>query len=194
MIPSLEPPPGTPAPGRCTDAPAPGTLLSPPPGHHAFCYGCGQRHPAGLHLQVRAGAGVRVSAEFEVGELHQGPPGLAHGGVLAAVFDEVLNYLVWMLREPAVTARLVTRYRRPVPVGSRLHVAAECLGVSGRKVFGRAAGRLGSPAGNLRCRRPRCSSRFRVLTSRPPTGSTHRPETGTASSPAEPDRRVRGAS
>ena len=100
-------------------------------------------------MRVTAGVEVRVSAEFQVGELHQGAPGLAHGGVLAAVFDEVLNYLVWMGREPAVTAGLATQFRRPVPVGSRIHIVADCLGVSGRKVFGRATGRLGSLDGDL---------------------------------------------
>ena len=149
MTESLAVPPGTPAPSRHPDAPAPGTLLPPPPPHYAFCYGCGDRHPAGLHVRVTAGEGVRVTAEFKVDELHEGAPGLAHGGVLAAALDEVLGYLAWMLREPTVTARLETRFGRPVPVGSRVHIAAECLGVSGRKVFGRATGRLGSPDGEL---------------------------------------------
>ena len=85
MITSFDPPPDARPPSRSPDAPAPGTLLSPPPGHHALCYGCGERHPAGLHIRVTAGAEVRASAEFHVNERHQGPPGLAHGGVLAAV-------------------------------------------------------------------------------------------------------------
>jgi len=91
MTESLGPPPGTPAPSRHPDAPAPGTLLPPPPPHYAFCYGCGDQHPAGLHVRVTAGEGVRVTAEFKVDELHEGAPGLAHGGVLAAALDEVLG-------------------------------------------------------------------------------------------------------
>jgi acyl-coenzyme A thioesterase PaaI-like protein len=100
-------------------------------------------------MRVTAGEGVRVTAQLKVDELHEGPPGLAHGGVLAAALDEVLGYLAWMLREPTVTARLDTRFRRPVPTGFPVHIAAECLGVSGRKVFGRATGRLGRPDGEL---------------------------------------------
>ena len=92
---------------------------------------------------------MRAIAQVNVDELYEGAPGLAHGGVLAAALDEVLGYLAWMLREPTVTAPLETRFGRPVPVGSRVHIAAECLGVSGRKVFGRATGRLHSPDGEL---------------------------------------------
>ena len=91
MTESLAVPPGTPAPSRHPDAPAPGTLLPPPPPHSAFCYGCGDRNAAGLHVRVTAGEGVRVTAQFNVDELHEGAPGLAHGGVLAAALDEVLG-------------------------------------------------------------------------------------------------------
>ena len=115
------------------------------------------RRPAGLHVRVTAGEGVRAIAQVNVDELYEGAPGLAHGGVLAAALDEVLGYLAWMLREPTVTAPLETRFGRPVPVGSRVHIAAECLGVSGRKVFGRATGRPPTArTGNSRCRPRRC--------------------------------------
>jgi len=126
-------------PVRHPDAPPPGEeLLS----HYRFCYGCGIDHPTGLHLRVVAGEGLSIRAEFDVTEHHQGAPGLAHGGVLAAAFDESLGALNWLLRHPAVTVRLETDFRRPVPVGSRLHIRAEVVGQSGRKVYTRASGRL----------------------------------------------------
>ena len=149
MTDALDPPPGTPLPRRHPDAPAPGTLM---PAHYESCYGCGNRHPAGLHVRVTAQQGVRVAAEFEVTDLHQGAPGLAHGGVLVAAFDEVLGYLLWILREPGVTARLETRFHHPVPVGRRVHIAAECIGMAGRKVYCSATGRLDGPDGVIAVR------------------------------------------
>ncbi|HVE63142.1 MAG TPA: PaaI family thioesterase, partial [Mycobacteriales bacterium] len=116
------PAPGLPLPPRHPAAPAPGTDLPP---HYQQCYGCGDAHPTGLHLQVRAGSGLGVEGRFTVGELHQGAAGLAHGGLLATALDETLGYLMWLIGQPAVTGRLEIDYRRPVKVGTDLHIAAE---------------------------------------------------------------------
>ncbi len=61
--------------------------------------------------------------------------------------DEILGSLNWLLAGPAVTGRLEVDFRRPVPVGSRLVVSADVVGVKGRKVFTRALGRLGDADG-----------------------------------------------
>lgn len=100
-------------------------------------------------MQLRAGEGCSIRAEFVVTEHHQGAPGLAHGGLLTAAFDEALGTVTWLLRVPAVTAHLQVDFRAPVPVGSRLVVHAECVGVAGRKIYSRAAGRLGADDGLL---------------------------------------------
>jgi len=133
-------------PQRHPDAPAPGQPIA---AHYRWCVGCGDDHPSGLHMRVTAGEGLSLTATFEVTDHHQGAPGLAHGGMLALAFDEALGALNWLLRRPAVTGRLETDFRRPVPVGETLHIRAEITGVSGRKVFTRAEGRLGSPDGPL---------------------------------------------
>lgn len=138
------PPPDAVLPMRSENAPAAGT---PIPSHYRWCFGCGSEHPTGLHMQITAGEGLRVSGVFTASEHHQGAPGLAHGGVLTTAVDEILGSLNWLLAGPAVTARLECDFRRPVPVGSLLHVEAEVVGVKGRKVFTRAIGRLGAPDG-----------------------------------------------
>lgn len=143
---SVEPPERAVLPERHPDAPAPGTHLG---SHYQRCFGCGDEQPAGLHMDIRAGEGVSVLGEFVVSDLHQGAPGLAHGGLLAAAFDEALGAVNWLLRRPAVTARLETDFRRPVPVGSTLHISARCVGVSGRKVWLRAEGHLDAPDGPI---------------------------------------------
>lgn len=111
--------------------------------HYGKCFGCGADHPNGLHVQSTAGEGMNLRAVFEVGEWHQGAPGLAHGGVLTAAVDDALGYLNRLLSTPAVTARLETEFVRPVPVGAKLVLDAEILGVAGRKVYVAAIGRLG---------------------------------------------------
>jgi acyl-coenzyme A thioesterase PaaI-like protein len=131
-------------PERNPNAPAPG---QPIPSHYTRCFVCGDDHEAGLRLDVVAGDGLSLTGTFTVSEHHQGAPGLAHGGLLTAAFDDALGSLNWLLSAPAVTGRLETDFRRPVPVGSTLHIRAEVVGVKGRKVFTKAVGRLGSPDG-----------------------------------------------
>lgn len=137
------PPDGAVVPPRHPDAPV-GERLGP---HYAECFGCGPDHPTGLHLAAISHDGVNITAEFTVGPVHQGAPGLAHGGVLAAAIDEALGMVVWLLRKPYVTGRLETDFLRPVPVGSVLHISSHCTGVSGRKAFLEAEMRLGDAAG-----------------------------------------------
>jgi len=114
-----------------------------------MCFCCGDEHPAGLYLSLVAGEGLSLSGTFAVTELHQGAPGLAHGGLLTAAFDDALGCLNLMVGGPAVTARLETDFRRPVPVGSVLHIEAEVLGLKGRKIFTKAVGRLDAPDGPI---------------------------------------------
>ena len=56
---------------------------------------------------------------------------------------------MWLLRAPAVTARLETDFLRPVPMGSTLHISARITGQVSRKVYCEAEGRLNSVDGEL---------------------------------------------
>ncbi len=126
-------------------APSPGTEL---PMHYAECFGCGADLEGGLHMRSTVGEGQTVRARFTVTEAHQGAPGLAHGGLLACAFDEALGSLVGnLLRRPAVTGRLETDFRRPVPVGSTLFITARLDGLAGRKIYVSADGHLDAEDG-----------------------------------------------
>jgi acyl-coenzyme A thioesterase PaaI-like protein len=146
---STTPPEGAQIPPRHPKAPQSGTKI---PSHFGHCFGCGDLHPTGLHLVAHVGEGANLTAEFKVTHDHQGAPGLAHGGLLSLAFDEALGKLMWLIRSPAVTARLETDFLKPVPMGSTLHITAEISGQVGRKVYTRAEGRLNSPDGPLAVR------------------------------------------
>lgn len=148
-IPSTVPPEGASVPPRHLKAPAPGTQI---PSHFGHCFGCGELHPTGLHLIAHAGEGQNLTAVFTVTDNHQGAPGLAHGGLLSLAFDEALGKLMWLLRAPAVTARLETDFLLPVPIGTELHITAQITGQQGRKVYSSAEGRMGAPDGPLAVR------------------------------------------
>ncbi len=145
-IPSTVAPIGAVIPERHPKAPAIGSQI---PSHFGHCFGCGELHPTGLHLIAFAGTGADLTAQFTVTESHQGAPGLAHGGLLSLAFDEALGKLMWLIRSPAVTARLETDFLKPVPIGSTLHISAQITGQVNRKVYTAATGRLNSPDGEI---------------------------------------------
>jgi acyl-coenzyme A thioesterase PaaI-like protein len=146
---STTPPAGALIPERHPKSPATGSVI---PSHFKHCFGCGELHPTGLHLVAHVGEGLDITAQFTVTENHQGAPGLAHGGLLSLAFDEALGKLMWLLRAPAVTARLETDFLRPVPMGSVLYISASITGQVGRKVYSEAIGRLDGPDGEIAVR------------------------------------------
>lgn len=146
---ATEPPPDAVLPVRSPAAPRPGERV---PAHYRECFGCGPDSATGLRLEVTAAEGVAVTARFTVAEHHQGAPGLAHGGLLAAAFDEAQGFLLWLMRQPAVTGHLETSFLQPVPVGTTLHISAWCRGVAGRRIFTAGEGRLDSPGGAVAVR------------------------------------------
>ena len=148
-IASTTPPEGAIIPTRHPLAPPAGTRI---PSHFGYCFGCGDLHPTGLHLVAYAGIGADITSEFTVTENHQGAPGLAHGGLLSLAVDEALGKLMWLLRAPAVTARLETDFVKPVPIGTTLHIAAKITGQVNRKVYTSAVGRLNAPDGEIALR------------------------------------------
>ena len=121
---------------------APGDPLPP---HQPNCFGCGPRNPAGFQLRCHA-TEAGVAGSFQLDARHEGGPGVAHGGVVAAVLDDLLGFLLYRLGRPMVTARLEIDYRRPVVLGVAVDAAAEIVSVEGRKVWthGELRGRDGT--------------------------------------------------
>lgn len=118
----------------------------PVPVHFSGCFACGDVE-GGLRMRGTVGPGETILSVFEVRVCHQGAPGIAHGGVLAAAFDEALGMLAHHFRTPAVTGRLQTEFRRPVPVGAVLHIETRIDGRAGRKIMSSGTGRLDAPDG-----------------------------------------------
>lgn len=114
-------------------------------GLHWKCFGCGQTNPNGLHLNVRL-KGDRTACDFAPTADFQGPPGIAHSGVVAAVLDEVMSQLVFAQLEFAVTRKVEVTYRRPMRIGQTYHFSAEIVGSNHRVIAVRAEAR--DAAGN----------------------------------------------
>jgi acyl-coenzyme A thioesterase PaaI-like protein len=81
----------------------------------------GLRNPTGLHLQYHL-EGDHVVTTWTSTDDHAGFPGLVHGGLIAAVLDDVMGRCSVLQRRWVVTGRMETRYREGAPIGARLRI------------------------------------------------------------------------
>jgi acyl-coenzyme A thioesterase PaaI-like protein len=94
----------------------------------------GLSNPTGVDLSVEF-EGDEVVAEVVLRRAFEGAPGRAHGGIVAAAFDDVTGFVIGMIHEPAYTGELTVRYVAPVPVDETLVMRARLDGRERRKLF-----------------------------------------------------------
>ena len=104
------------------------------PPHWPTCLGCGTENEGGFHLQVRR-EGDEIVAEHTFADRHSGAPGIAHGGAVATVVDDVLGFLLNVARIPGVTRHLEVEYLKPVLIGVPYVVRAKVDSLDGRKLW-----------------------------------------------------------
>ncbi|RKN57133.1 PaaI family thioesterase [Streptomyces klenkii] len=104
------------------------------PAHHDHCLGCGPENPHGHRLRaVRHGDGVQAWHTFD--NRHVGAPGIAHGGAVATVVDDLYGFLLFLEGGPAVTRQLAVDYLAPVLIGTTYRLDAQVARREGRKLF-----------------------------------------------------------
>ena len=59
----------------------------------------------------------------------------AHGGIVAAAFDDVTGFVIGKMQEPAFTGELTIRYLAAVPVDEPLEIRARLDSRERRKLF-----------------------------------------------------------
>jgi acyl-coenzyme A thioesterase PaaI-like protein len=94
----------------------------------------GWSNPTGVELEVRFDDG-EVIADVVLRRAFEGAPGRAHGGIVAAAFDDVTGFVIGRLQEPAFTGELTVRYLAAVPVDQPLEIRARLDGRERRKLF-----------------------------------------------------------
>ena len=106
--------------------------------HHELCFGCGLANLFGLQLELERDGDHRVAGRFFVKQDHQGPPGVAHGGIVSAALDEAMALLVHDEDVPALTERLEIVLEKPAPVGAFLELEAQVVERERRRLLLRA--------------------------------------------------------
>ena len=110
------------------------------PPHYPTCLGCGPDAEHGFHLQARRD-GDEVVTTHVFRSWQSGGPGIAHGGAVATVVDDLLGYLLYVVRKPGVTRKLEVEYLKPVLVDAAYDVRGRVDSVDGRKVWVSCEGR-----------------------------------------------------
>lgn len=107
------------------------------------CFVCGLKNPYGLKLAFYDNGKDEVRCEYTISEEYQGYPGIAHGGIVAAILDEVVgrtsmidDHMHFMM-----TAKIEIKYRQPVPLNTP-------LSITGRRI--RDRGRIAQAQGEIR--------------------------------------------
>jgi acyl-coenzyme A thioesterase PaaI-like protein len=81
--------------------------------HH--CFACGELNENGLQLTLH-GDERGCWTELTLDDRFEGWQGIAHGGILATILDEVAAWSVIARGGWGVTARMAIEFKRPVPM------------------------------------------------------------------------------
>lgn len=94
----------------------------------------GRSSPWGLDVHVWRDGNEAVG-DLTLRAAHEGAPGRSHGGIVAALFDDVYGFVLSFLHQPAFTGELTIRYEAGVPIGVPLRCRVRMTEREGRKLF-----------------------------------------------------------
>ena len=96
-----------------------------------MCLVCGLENPIGLHLHMYETEPGVIETEYIAPEHFQGYPGVLHGGIVAALIDEISSR-TQMGSDPKnprfmFTAKLEVKYRKNVPINKKLKIIGKAI-------------------------------------------------------------------
>jgi acyl-coenzyme A thioesterase PaaI-like protein len=102
----------------------------------------GRASPWGLDPELHR-HGDEIVALVTLRSAHEGAPGRSHGGVVAALFDDVFGSVLDIVQQAAFTGDLYLRYVAPTPLHRQLECRVRMTGRDGRRIF--MTGELSDP-------------------------------------------------
>jgi acyl-coenzyme A thioesterase PaaI-like protein len=98
------------------------------------CFVCGQDNVIGLNLDFHSGGEV-TRTKWLPDNRHEGYKGIVHGGLLAAVLDEVMIKAALAKDIRCVTASMEVKYKAPAEVGDELQFEGRMTEQKGRIIL-----------------------------------------------------------
>jgi acyl-coenzyme A thioesterase PaaI-like protein len=99
-----------------------------------YCFGCGRENPHGLKMTFFSAEDGGVWSEWTPARESEGFNGIAHGGIITTVLDEVMGWAVYHQKIWAVTGKIAVNFRKPVVIGESTRAAARIVAENGRKL------------------------------------------------------------
>ena len=98
-----------------------------------YCFACGKNNAEGMHLKFGYDEDRDCFVcRFRLGKRYTGPPGHAHGGIIATILDEAMGKVNRLRHVVALTSRITVDYLKPVPLNKSLRVESREVSVRGR--------------------------------------------------------------
>jgi len=98
------------------------------------CFVCGPDNDYGLQLAFEA-RGNEVRTKWVPKEIHCGYVRTVHGGIIAAVLDEIMGWTGWLrYRKYYFTAEVTIRYKKPIISNEKYEVVAKLTNAA-RKLY-----------------------------------------------------------
>lgn len=103
------------------------------------CFVCGQDNLSGLKLSLKVFKGQGLAeTEVKFPGHFQGWAGVVHGGLVAAVLDEVMIYAASAAGYKCVTVEITARYLKPTPAGEIIRFSGKFISRKKKVVFAEA--------------------------------------------------------
>jgi uncharacterized protein (TIGR00369 family) len=98
------------------------------------CFACGNSNPEGMRLKFTYDEERDCFVcRFRLGKRYTGPPGHAHGGIIATILDEAMGKVNKLRHVVALTSQITVDYLKPVPLNKPLRVESREVRVRGRR-------------------------------------------------------------
>lgn len=113
------------------------------------CFICGRKNPHGLYMTFFDNGENEVVSQYTVSEDYQSYPGIVHGGIVAAMLDEVVGRVAMIddHHHFMMSVKLEVKYRHPVPTNTLLKIIGRVVKLRGR--LGQAVGEVVLPDGTI---------------------------------------------
>ncbi len=99
-----------------------------------YCFGCGKNNPEGMRLKFTYDeARKSFVCRFRLDKRYTGPPGHAHGGIIATILDEAMGKVNKLRHVIALTSQITVNYLKPVPLNKPLLVESREVSIRGRR-------------------------------------------------------------
>ncbi len=101
-----------------------------------YCFICGTKNESGLQADFYELEGKKIACVFKAKSVHEGHPGILHGGIICSILDETAGRAMSVVdpETTAYTIELTTNFLIPVPSNTEL-IAMSWLDEVREKVY-----------------------------------------------------------